>query len=124
LSRAGRGGGRPAPGLIERHLPELRRGPVSDRALAGAALGHRERLDTARPDGLWHRPSGWRLGEPAPFRVRFAATDGGAVTVALTGPSTQARARIEREDQAVALSLAPHDRALTGDGLAPPAPHP
>ena len=109
--------GRLDTGLIERHLPELRRGPVSDRALAVAALVHRERLDTARPDGLWHRPSGWRLGEPAPFRVRFAAADGGAVTVALTGPSTQAMAKIEREDQSVALSLALHDGAVTIDGL-------
>ena len=112
--------GRLDTGLIERHLPELRRGPVSDRALAVAALVHRERLDTARPDGLWHRPSGWRLGEPAPFRVRFAAADGGAVTVALTGPSTQATARIEREDQSVALSLALHDGAVTVDGLRRP----
>ena len=112
--------GRLDTGLIERHLPELRRGPVSDRALAVAALVHRERLDTARPDGLWHRPSGWRLGEPAPFRVRFAAADGGAVTVALTGPSTQAMAKIEREDQSVALSLALHDGAVTVDGLRRP----
>jgi len=115
--------GRLDTGLIERHLPELRRGPVSDRALAVAALVHRERLDTARPDGLWHRPSGWRLGEPAPFRVRFAATDGGAVTVALTGPSTQAMAKIEREDQSVALSLALHDGAVTVDGLRLPLRH-
>ena len=112
--------GRLDTGLIERHLPELRRGPVSDRALAVAALVHRERLDTARPDGLWHRPSGWRLGERAPFRVRFAAADGGAVTVALTGPSTQAMAKIEREDQSVALSLALHDGAVTVDGLRRP----
>ena len=115
--------GRLDTGLIERHLPELRRGPVSDRALAVAALVHRERLDTARPDGLWHRPSGWRLGEPAPFRVRFAAADGGAVTVALTGPSTQAMAKIEREDQSVALSLALHDGAVTIDGLRLPLRH-
>ena len=115
--------GRLDTGLIERHLPELRRGPVSDRALAVAALVHRERLDTARPDGLWHRPSGWRLGEPAPFRVRFAAADGGAVTVALTGPSTQAMAKIEREDQSVALSFALHGDAVTVDGLRLPLRH-
>ncbi|MEY8654461.1 ATP-binding protein [Brachybacterium paraconglomeratum] len=115
--------GRLDTGLIERHVPELRRGPVSDRALAVAALVHRERLDTARPDGLWHRPSGWRLGEPAPFRVRFAAADGGAVSVALTGPSTQAMAKIEREDQSVALSLALHDGAVTVDGLRLPLRH-
>ena len=115
--------GRLDTGLIERHLPELRRGPVSDRALAVAALVHRERLDTARPDGLWHRPSGWRLGEPAPFRVRFAAADGEAVTVALTGPSTQATAQIEREGESVALRLALHGDAVTVDGLRLPLRH-
>ncbi|WP_062946802.1 biotin carboxylase N-terminal domain-containing protein [Brachybacterium sp. sponge] len=115
--------GRLDTGLIERHLPELRRGPVSDRALAVAALVHREQLDAARPDGLWHRPSGWRLGEPAPFRVRFAAADGGAVSVALTGPSTQARAQIEREGESVALRLALHGDAVTVDGLRLPLRH-
>ncbi|MFI8775948.1 biotin carboxylase N-terminal domain-containing protein [Brachybacterium paraconglomeratum] len=115
--------GRLDTGLIERHLPELRRGPVSDRALAVAALVHRERLDTARPDGLWHRPSGWRLGERAPFRVRFAAADGGAVTVALTGPSTQATAQIEREGESAALRLALHGDAVTVDGLRLPLRH-
>ncbi|MEO2097219.1 MAG: biotin carboxylase N-terminal domain-containing protein, partial [Brachybacterium sp.] len=111
--------GRLDTGLIERHLPELRRGPVSDRALAVAALVHRERLDTARPDGLWHRPSGWRLGERAPFRVRFAAADGGVVTVALTGPSTQATARIDER----VLHLALHDGAVTIDGRRLPLRH-
>ena len=115
--------GRLDTGLIERHLPELRRGPAGDRALAVAALVHRERLDLARPDGLWHRPSGWRLGEPAPFRVRFAAADGGAVTVALTGPSTQAMARIEREGQSVELRLALHGDAVTVEGLRLPLRH-
>ena len=111
--------GRLDTGLIERHLPELRRGPVSDRALAVAALVHRERLNAARPDGLWHRPSGWRLGERAPFRVRFAAADGGVVTVALTGPSTQATARIDER----VLHLALHDGAVTVDGLRLPLRH-
>ncbi|WP_270408047.1 biotin carboxylase N-terminal domain-containing protein [Brachybacterium paraconglomeratum] len=115
--------GRLDTGLIERNLPELRRGPVSDRALAVAALVHRERLDLARPDGLWHRPSGWRLGQPAPFRVRFAAADGGAVTVALTGPSTQATAQIEREGESVALRLALHGDAVTVEGLRLPLRH-
>jgi len=115
--------GRLDTGLIERHLLELRRGPVSDRALAVAALVHRERLDAARPDGLWHRPSGWRLGQPVPFRVRFAAADGGAVTVALTGPSSRATAWIEREGESVALSLALHGDAVTVDGLRLPLRH-
>ena len=43
--------------------------------------------------------------------------------MALTGPSTQAMAKIEREDQSVALSLALHDGAVTVDGLRLPLRH-
>lgn len=136
--------GRLDTGLIERSLDRLRRPQVSDRALAVAALVHRERVDAARPAGLWHRASGWRLGEPAPFPVRFATADGGAVTVALTGESSQATARIEREDQPAAgtgsgdaagpadgaarredgpVVLALHPGAVTVDGLRLPLRH-
>jgi len=63
-------------GLIERRLPELTPPPVSAQALAVAALLHWDRVARSRPEGLWHRPSGWRLGQHAPFTVRFAAADG------------------------------------------------
>jgi acetyl-CoA/propionyl-CoA carboxylase biotin carboxyl carrier protein len=110
--------GRLDTGLIERNLEALRRPPVPARAHAVAALVHREHLDAARPVGLWHRTDGWRLGEPAPFRVRFAAdeggaADGGAVTVALTGPSAQATARVGD----TVLELALHPGAVAVDGV-------
>ena len=118
------GEGRLDTGLIERSMEALRRPPVTARALAVAALVHRAHLDDARPAGLWHRPSGWRLGADAPFAVRFAAADGGAagagaVTVTLTGPSTQATARIGETE----LHLGLHPGAVTVDGVRLPLRH-
>ena len=118
------GEGRLDTGLIERSMEALRRPPVTARALAVAALVHRAHLDAARPAGLWHRPSGWRLGADAPFAVRFAAADGGAagagaVTVTLTGPSTQATARIGETE----LHLGLHPGAVTVDGVRLPLRH-
>ena len=118
------GEGRLDTGLIERSMDALRRPPVTARALAVAALVHRAHLDDARPAGLWHRPSGWRLGADAPFAVRFAVADGGAagagaVTVTLTGPSTQATARIGETE----LHLGLHPGTVTVDGVRLPLRH-
>ncbi|WP_414644439.1 acetyl/propionyl/methylcrotonyl-CoA carboxylase subunit alpha [Brachybacterium sp.] len=120
-------------GLIERRLPELTPPPVTAQALAVAALLHRDRVARSRPDDLWHRPSGWRLGQHAPFTVRFAAADGavpsgaegsapgagtsggaddGAWTVTLTGSPGTARARIGGQE----LDLSLHSGAVTVDG--------
>jgi len=116
--------GRLDTGLIERSTELLRRTPVADRALAVAALVHREHLDAGRPAGLWHRTDGWRLGAPAPVRVRFATgeqgtADGGVVEVALTGPSSQATARIGE----TVLSLSLHPGAVVVDGMRLPLRH-
>lgn len=116
--------GRLDTGLIERSTELLRRTPVADRALAVAALVHREHLDAGRPAGLWHRTDGWRLGAPAPVRVRFATgeqgtADGGVVEVALTGPSSQATAWIGE----TVLSLSLHPGAVVVDGMRLPLRH-
>jgi acetyl-CoA/propionyl-CoA carboxylase biotin carboxyl carrier protein len=111
--------GRLDTGLIERSMEALRRPPVSARALAVAALVHRARLDAARPAGLWHRPSGWRLGADAPFAVHFDVADTGAVTVTLTGSSAQTTARIGETEQHLGL----HPGAVTVDGVRLPLRH-
>jgi len=125
--------GRLDTGLIERRLEQLRRPAPSTAALAVAALVVRERLDADRPAGLWHRPSGWRLGAEAPFIVPFTAdggsgADGDAATgegtaadadvveVALTGPSTAATARIDAQEHHLALDRG----AVTVDGIRHP----
>ena len=118
------GEGRLDTGLIERSMDALRRPPVTARALAVAALVHRAHLDDARPAGLWHRPSGWRLGADAPFAVRFAVAAGGAagagaVTVTLPGPSTQATARIGETE----LHRGLHPGTVTVDGVRLPLRH-
>jgi acetyl-CoA/propionyl-CoA carboxylase biotin carboxyl carrier protein len=105
--------GRLDTGLIERSLEELRRPAPSTRTLAVAALVHRAHVDAGRPEGLWHRPSGWRLGAESPFTVRFAVHGDEPVAVALTGPDTDATARIGAQEHRLAL----HPGGVTVDGI-------
>ena len=107
-------------GLIERHLPELTGPPRGTRSLAVAALVRWDHVARERPAGLWHASRGWRLGGQAPFRVRFAAADGGVRTVALTGTPAAARARV---DDGAEHTLALHDGAVTVDGQRLPLSH-
>lgn len=106
-------------GLIERRLPELGPPPVTAPALAVAALVHLDQVTRSRPDDLWHRPSGWRLGAPAPFEVRLEAADGEVHEVALTGTPARARARIGEQE----LDLALHHGAVTVEGRRLPLLH-
>ncbi|MGP9602367.1 acetyl/propionyl/methylcrotonyl-CoA carboxylase subunit alpha [Brachybacterium sp. AOP42-E1-35] len=132
-------------GLIERRLEELTPPPVDARALAVAALVRWDHVARSRPDDLWHAASGWRLGAPAPFVVRFAGAggagwaggggsadgahaDGGAdgagaadgpAVVSLTGSPSQARATVGEEQFALAL----HQGAVTVDGVRLPLIH-
>src|SRR5699024_6744015 len=105
-------------GLIERRLDHLARPAITARALAVAALVRWDHVARSRPDDLWHAPTGWRLGEQAPFVVRFEGADGadepGAAprAVELTGSPAAARARVAGEE----ISLALHPGAVTVDG--------
>ncbi|MDN5687306.1 MAG: acetyl/propionyl-CoA carboxylase subunit alpha [Brachybacterium sp.] len=108
-------------GLIERRLDHLARPPITARTLAVAALVRWDHVARGRCDDLWHAPTGWRLGERAPFVVRFDGAGGaeeadapGAVlrTVELTGSPAVARARVDGEE----ISLALHPGAVTIDG--------
>ncbi|GAA1488900.1 biotin carboxylase N-terminal domain-containing protein [Brachybacterium sacelli] len=99
-------------GLIERRLGHLARPPLSPRMQAVAALVRWDHVARCRPDDLWHAPSGWRLGGPAPFVVRFAGADGAPTVVELTGSPAAARARVGGEEFAVAL----HPGAITVEG--------
>src|SRR5699024_6601123 len=58
-------------GWRERRLPAPAAPPVTARTLAVAALLHWDQVARSRPDDLWQRPAGWRLGAPAPFVVRL-----------------------------------------------------
>src|SRR5699024_7073227 len=84
-------------GLIERRLPELAAPPVTARTLAVAALLHWDHVARSRPDDLWHRPTGWRLGDPAPFVVRLDGHEETPREIGLAGAPVRARARIGAE---------------------------
>src|SRR5699024_2972979 len=106
-------------GLIERRLPELAAPPVTARTLAVAALLHWDQVARSRPDDLWQRPTGWRLGAPAPFVVRLEGHEETPREIALTGTPQRARARIGEEE----LELALHPGAVTVDGRRLPLTH-
>ncbi|ATG50522.1 acetyl/propionyl-CoA carboxylase subunit alpha [Brachybacterium vulturis] len=106
-------------GLIQRRLPELAPPPVTVQTLAVAALLHWDQVARSRPDDLWHRPSGWRLAQPAPFVVRLDGHDGELQEIALTGTPSRARARLGE----VEVDLALHAGAVTVDGCRLPLTH-
>ena len=109
-------------GLIERRLAELTPPPATARALAVAALVRWDQVARSRPGGLWHAPSGWRLGAPAPFIVRFAGADGPGhhpTEVVLTGAPARALARIAEQE----FDLSLHQGAITVDGVRLPLLH-
>ena len=106
-------------GLIERRLSELAPPPVTAQALAVAALLHWDQVSRSRPDDLWHRPSGWRLGRPAPFVVRLEGREGQLLEIALTGTPAHARARLGEDE----FDLALHPGAVTVDGCRFPLTH-
>ena len=109
-------------GLIERRLAELTPPPATPSTLAVAALVRWDQVARSRPGGLWHAPSGWRLGAPAPFIVRFAGADGPGhhpTEVVLTGAPARALARIAEQE----FDLSLHQGAITVDGVRLPMLH-
>src|SRR5699024_5724982 len=97
--------------------PELAAPPVTARTLAVAALLHWDHVARSRPDDLWHRPTGWRLGDPAPFVVRLDGHEETPREIALTGTPPRARARIGEEELELALRRRLH--SATGRQAAP-----
>ncbi|AXK46674.1 acetyl/propionyl/methylcrotonyl-CoA carboxylase subunit alpha [Brachybacterium saurashtrense] len=133
--------GRLDTGLIERRLAELARPPLPAHVLAVGALLEREAVTRSRPAGLWHATSGWRLGAPAPYRVRFEEADGTVHTIALVDTAAAdgadgavadaaARARVEsgpagagEAAPAEEFTLCLHEGAVTIDGVRLPLRH-
>jgi len=76
--------------LIGRELASLPFARADDSVFATAALLLFARRWAASGDSPWSRPSGWRLGDPAPLRYRLAVdgrgdVDSAARTVTVTG---------------------------------------
>ncbi|WP_324652689.1 biotin carboxylase N-terminal domain-containing protein [Georgenia sp. H159] len=108
--------GRMDTGLIDRHRERLTRPPVTAREYAVAALVRWHDVHQRATTDLWHTPSGWRLGGPAPFVVRFGGPAGDPVVVRLTGSPDHAEARVD----GACFSLSLHPDAVTVDGLREP----
>jgi acetyl-CoA/propionyl-CoA carboxylase, biotin carboxylase, biotin carboxyl carrier protein len=69
--------GRLDTGLIERKLPALAFAHATDPVLAAAALFLRSH-EWQRPNPVWARPSGWRMGPHRPARYHLAGSAAGS----------------------------------------------
>ncbi|WP_026940401.1 acetyl/propionyl/methylcrotonyl-CoA carboxylase subunit alpha [Humibacter albus] len=63
---------------------------ATEALLAAALLVHDDRWRTGS-DAPWSRPTGWRLGAPAPVRYAFADRDGAVTTIAVDGAPSHVR---------------------------------
>lgn len=78
--------GRLDTGLIERKMPGFAFRHVGDAEVIAAAMQFWVLAEAPEPlRSPWHRPLGWRLGAPAPWRMTFGTPGGGMATVAVTG---------------------------------------
>jgi acetyl-CoA/propionyl-CoA carboxylase biotin carboxyl carrier protein len=98
--------------LIGRELASLSFAQPDDTVFATAALLLFAARWSAASDAPWSRPSGWRLGDPAPVRYRLAVEGRGdesiVHTVAITGMPAAAQVAVDAAG-AVPASLAAID---------------
>ncbi|MBB5640318.1 biotin carboxylase N-terminal domain-containing protein [Cryobacterium roopkundense] len=102
--------GRLDTGLIERKLPDLKFRGADAQLLAAAALflhgrtGLTAGSDVAGANGVWTRPSGWRMGSPRPVRYSLGVSATESVDVRVVGEAGAASVLIG-EGPAVSASL-------------------
>lgn len=80
--------------LLDRRAADFRPGPVADDIFAAAAVYRWLRRWPVGPADPWDHPTGWRIGSPAPTRIRLAGGDR-VVHVDLTGTPESAQLRVE-----------------------------
>ncbi|MDH6236587.1 biotin carboxylase N-terminal domain-containing protein [Cryobacterium sp. CG_9.6] len=87
-------------GLIERRLPTLAFRGADDHLLAAAALFlHQRALEestVADANGVWARPTGWRLGEPRASRYCLGVSATESVDVWVLGMPSAASVTVDR----------------------------
>jgi acetyl-CoA/propionyl-CoA carboxylase, biotin carboxylase, biotin carboxyl carrier protein len=104
-------------GLLDRRTPDFAPAQPGDRELIAAAAFKWLRAWPDSDENLWTLPSGWRMGERAPFTVRLHAGER-TEHVHLTGTPEAATAVVENgEPHSVAAALAGDSLAITLDGL-------
>ncbi|WP_459548091.1 acetyl/propionyl/methylcrotonyl-CoA carboxylase subunit alpha [Nocardia sp. X0981] len=80
--------------LLDRRAAGFRPAPVADDVFAAAAVYRWARRWPVGPADPWDHPTGWRVGSPAPTRIRLAGGDR-IVHVDLTGTPESARLHVE-----------------------------
>jgi acetyl-CoA/propionyl-CoA carboxylase biotin carboxyl carrier protein len=102
--------------LIGRELPSLAFAEADDTVFATAALLLFAARWAASTDSPWSRPSGWRLGSPAPLRYRLAVEGRGedpiVHTVTVSGTPASALVAMDGGDAVPASVVPGHDGAF------------
>jgi acetyl-CoA/propionyl-CoA carboxylase biotin carboxyl carrier protein len=101
--------------LLDRIAADYTPAPAPDRVFLAAAAHAWLDAWPADPPSLWAVPDGWRIGDHASTRSRFAHQDR-IVTVALTGTPGSALARIDDVEHRIACARTPSGLTLTVDG--------
>lgn len=101
--------------LLDRRAGDFIPEPVADDVFAAAAVYRWLRRWPAGPADPWAYPTGWRVGAPAPTRIRLTGGER-TVHVYLTGTPDAAEMRVEdSEPTSVAAALGNH-AARSGSG--------
>jgi acetyl-CoA/propionyl-CoA carboxylase biotin carboxyl carrier protein len=109
--------GRLDTGLLDRRTPDFRPAEPGDRELIAAAAHKWLRDWPVSVDNLWAVPSGWRVGQRAPFAVRMRCGDR-TEHVYLTGTPHAATAVVEDGESHSLSASSDGDRLqVTLDGL-------
>jgi acetyl-CoA/propionyl-CoA carboxylase, biotin carboxylase, biotin carboxyl carrier protein len=109
--------GRLDTGLLDRRLADFAPAAPTDDQLIAAAAYRCLQAWAVSTDDLWTKPSGWRIGEPAPTVIRLS---GGQRTdhVRITGHPAAATVTVEDgETRSLSASLAGRTLGVTLDGL-------
>ncbi|MBB3038355.1 acetyl/propionyl/methylcrotonyl-CoA carboxylase subunit alpha [Hoyosella altamirensis] len=96
--------------LLDRRLPDYVAEPAPDLAFIAAAVSRWLRHWPEAPNSIWDVPTGWRVGEPVPYRVRLTAGDRTDI-VKLTGTPELGMAVIGESDP-IAISAEMEDSTL------------
>ena len=98
--------------LLDR-IAESHEQPTPPRSAVVGAAAHLwlQRWAGADPADPWAEPSGWRMGEPAPFECRLSV-DGRTLTARLSGTPDDAVVTVD-DDEAVSVSCRSTDDVLS-----------
>ncbi|MEU1984168.1 biotin carboxylase N-terminal domain-containing protein [Nocardia sp. NPDC019395] len=109
------GAGRLDTALLDRRAGDFTPDPVADDVFAAAAVYRWLQRWPDGPADPWAYPTGWRVGAPAPTRIRLTGGDR-TVHVFLTGTPDSGDLRVEDADPVSVTAALGREAAVSGPG--------